>query len=139
MFEDLLQDFDFSWLAEVLSEWASIARNWIERFFSFIFDKISDWLDVLSEKIEEFFQSLEGTEADPRVIIADLRTEIGRRISDALNGRDREAIRDGDNITLSLADGEIKNVSSYQAGVVENPEKFKEMMRENDGVIVVKN
>lgn len=126
---------------EKIKEWVKNAYNWLHNFFKITYDKICSWIDVLSSWIEEKLG------IDDSFILTDPFSKIGSKIRDILNSSEINNSENG----LSLSDfkngvvglhtksEQLKDITTFSAEVVENPDKFNTMLQENDGVIVIKN
>lgn len=145
MIEELLDSVDWDKIVDetvdLVSKWASNVWNWLKNFFAYVYEHIGEWFQIISQWFDEALAELEREGYDTTGIITNPAYETGRKIIDILRNADdgRISLGANGNVAMTMADENIRQVATFNANKIDNPQSFDALMRERDGVIVIKN
>lgn len=123
----------FRELWDAFCAWASETWNWLKKFFTRVWEKIISWYSALRDDILKWLNDDED-----EVVVVDGGSNLGKDILDKIKRQCPNSTSFGkyENKTLLHFRGEeLKEVSTYEAGSVDQTDEFERDLQKQNGIL----
>lgn len=146
LYDDTVDALSSFW--DSFTDWISDVWNWLNRFFYKAYECIVSWFEALGDWAEEELKKLSSSgkivisQNDTiKRIVEESEEKFGAMSPDEFRraGQKVKQYQDAEINGLSIDGNQITGLSAFDAREVQNPDEFRRVMEERDGLLVLKN